>query len=199
MTDYTELKRLAEEVNNSFPSKEDVWSMVCTPTVALELIADLERHQRMLVSACMSMGAIGESLGVDMDSDGDEMLGMVAELKAERDQFKAENERLAAENNDIESAAITYIEDMQQSQHENERLKAEVDSLTREADRQYTTIEAYRKDAERYRWLRENAQQDVDGWRNEIPILVHAMSHIPEWKSRIDQSIDATMSKGEQS
>ena len=83
MTDYTELKRLAEEVNNSFPNKEDLWSMVCTPIVALELIADLERHQRMLVSACMSMGAIGGSLGIDMDADGDELLGMVIDLKAQ--------------------------------------------------------------------------------------------------------------------
>lgn len=43
MTDYTELKRLAEDVNNSFPDKEDLWSMVCTPTVALDLIADFDQ------------------------------------------------------------------------------------------------------------------------------------------------------------
>ncbi|AZD84990.1 hypothetical protein C4K14_2156 [Pseudomonas chlororaphis subsp. aureofaciens] len=42
MSDYTELKRLAEDVNNNFPEKEDLWNMVCTPTVALGLIADLE-------------------------------------------------------------------------------------------------------------------------------------------------------------
>lgn len=42
MTDYAELKRLAEDVNNNFPEKEDLWNMVCTPTVALDLIADLE-------------------------------------------------------------------------------------------------------------------------------------------------------------
>lgn len=35
------------------------------------------------------------------------------------------------------------------------RLMAEVDSLTREAERQYTTIEAYRKNSERYEWLRD--------------------------------------------
>ncbi|NNA69477.1 hypothetical protein [Pseudomonas gessardii] len=41
---------------------------------------------------------------------------------AERDQLKAENERLSTENSEIESAAITYIEDMQEAQRENARL-----------------------------------------------------------------------------
>lgn len=43
MSDYRELKRLADEVNGAFPDKEGLWNMVCTPTVALDLIADLER------------------------------------------------------------------------------------------------------------------------------------------------------------
>lgn len=42
MSEYSELKRLAEEVNREFPHKEDLWNMVCTPTVALDLISDLE-------------------------------------------------------------------------------------------------------------------------------------------------------------
>jgi hypothetical protein len=45
MSDYSELKRLAEEVNSAFPNKEDLWNMVCTPTVALDLIRDLESMQ----------------------------------------------------------------------------------------------------------------------------------------------------------
>lgn len=43
MVDYSELKKLAEAVNSHFPEKEDLWSMVCTPTVALKLIADIEQ------------------------------------------------------------------------------------------------------------------------------------------------------------
>ncbi|VVP61769.1 hypothetical protein PS870_06441 [Pseudomonas fluorescens] len=62
-----------------------------------------------------------------------------------------------------------------------------------------SALEAIRKDAERYRWLRENAQQDVDGWCNEVPVLVHALSHALEWRGRIDESIDAAMGRGEQS
>ncbi|ASN67323.1 hypothetical protein 7F11_49 [uncultured Caudovirales phage] len=46
----------------------------------------------------------------------------VDQLKAENEQLKAENERLSTENSEIESAAITYIEDMQEAQRENARL-----------------------------------------------------------------------------
>lgn len=45
MVDHSELKRLAEDVNSHFPEKEDLWNMVCTPTVALGLIADIERFK----------------------------------------------------------------------------------------------------------------------------------------------------------
>ena len=115
MTDYTELKRLAEAANavtgdvsvdiaitsERGPNQSEIDAVTAfvgaaTPTAVLALIAENERNQRMVLSACMSMGAIGESLGLDMDSDGDEMLGMVAELKTERDQLKAENELLAS-------------------------------------------------------------------------------------------------------
>ena len=74
---------------------------------------------------------------------------------------------------------------------ENEALRDGANFRSIQSLRQ--DCEALRKDAERYRWLRENAQQDVDGWGNELPVLVHAMGHTPEWKSRIDQSIDAGM------
>lgn len=43
-------------------------------------------------------------------------------LDEQVDQLKAENERLSTENSEIESAAITYIEDMQEAQRENARL-----------------------------------------------------------------------------
>jgi len=46
MGDYTELKRLAEDVNRNFPDKEELWSMVCTPTVAMDLIASAEQFEQ---------------------------------------------------------------------------------------------------------------------------------------------------------
>jgi hypothetical protein len=54
-----------------------------------------------------------------------------------------------------------------------------------------------RSSAERYWWLRENAQQDVDGWKNETPVLVHALSHVTGWRERIDESIDVAMAAGD--
>lgn len=54
-----------------------------------------------------------------------------------------------------------------------------------------------RSSAERYWWLRENAQQDVDGWRNENPVLVHALSRVTGWRERIDESVDAAIAAGD--
>ncbi|WP_434695363.1 hypothetical protein J3P89_19380 [Pseudomonas sp. Z1-14] len=58
--------------------------------VALELLADaevlrkdLESHKRMLLAAVCDLGAIGGALKSDMDADGDELLGMVVDLKAQ--------------------------------------------------------------------------------------------------------------------
>jgi hypothetical protein len=45
MSDFAELKKLAEDANREFPAKEDLWNMVCTATVGLELIAEIERLQ----------------------------------------------------------------------------------------------------------------------------------------------------------
>jgi hypothetical protein len=80
---------------------------------------------------------------------------------------------------------------------EIERLKAEVDSLTREADRQYTTIEAYRKDAERYRWLRDpdHCEDDfLDGPADNI-IVGSCGGEDILWSDDLDRAIDAAMSK----
>lgn len=43
MSNWGDLKKLANEVNSAFPEKEDLWSMVCTPTVILDLIADMDK------------------------------------------------------------------------------------------------------------------------------------------------------------
>lgn len=54
-----------------------------TPTKVLALIADLERNQRMLLAAACDIGAIGKALKADMHADGDELLGMAIDLKAQ--------------------------------------------------------------------------------------------------------------------
>jgi len=50
---------------------------------ALVLRKDLESHKRMLLAAACDLGAIGEALKSDMDDDGDALLGMVIDLKAQ--------------------------------------------------------------------------------------------------------------------
>lgn len=131
MTDYTELKRLAEAAPEgpwfgpeyapgtsyvfdvdlgtlleyqSIDSEKDAclrYVAAANPAMVLALIAENER---------MSTNCLGVKLDV------------FEIVCAERDQLKAENERLSTENSEIESAAITYIEDMQEAQRENARL-----------------------------------------------------------------------------
>lgn len=96
MTDYTELKRLAEAAKNDcgdYVALND-YGMAVPPAVVLELIADLERNQRMLLVACMDIGAIGNALNADMNADGDELLGMVVDLTAELDRLREERDGL---------------------------------------------------------------------------------------------------------
>lgn len=108
MTDYTELRRLAEaaqyencEFQHELVAATKAFFVGCIPEQILALIAENER---------MSTNCLGVKLDV------------FEIVCAERDQLKAENERLSTENSEIESAAITYIEDMQEAQRENARL-----------------------------------------------------------------------------
>jgi hypothetical protein len=92
MTDYTELQKAAayaaqdtikfadedEEMRALQQFHEEV-----NPETVLTLIKDLESHKRMLLAAACDLGAIGEALKSDMDADGDELLGMVIDLKAQ--------------------------------------------------------------------------------------------------------------------
>lgn len=58
------------------------------PAALLELIKDLKRNQRMLLAAVCQMGEINTALGADMDSDCDELIGMIADLKSEISDLK---------------------------------------------------------------------------------------------------------------
>lgn len=43
---------------------------------------DVDRSKRMLLDACVSLGSIGEALGLDMDADADMMIGTARDLVA---------------------------------------------------------------------------------------------------------------------
>ncbi|MFJ2446800.1 hypothetical protein [Pseudomonas sp. NPDC087626] len=127
------------------------------------------------------------------------------DIQSERDQLKTENERLhklvswqGDANNEVTISAgqlMKHMDERDQLKAESDRLKAEVDSLTREADRQYTTIEAYRKGAERYQWLRDSSES-IHQFYLSTPIWFTGVKFS---KENVDSTIDAAMGKGEQS
>lgn len=73
------------------------------------------------------------------------------------------------------------------------RAQLERDTLRTAKQRLEGEVARLKADSARYQFLKENCQQDVDGYRNETPVLVHALSHIPEWRDRIDETIDAAL------
>lgn len=48
-----------------------------------------------------------------------------------------------------------------------------------------------KRDAERYRVLRERAVQDVDGYLSETPVIVYANNYSDDWRERIDAAVDS--------
>lgn len=96
------------------------FSAAAREEVVLALIADLERNQRMLLAACIGMGAIGEALGADMDSDGEELLSMIVDMKAALEKEKA--------------LSKGWFENWQGTIVERDQLKAERDNLREDRD-----------------------------------------------------------------
>lgn len=92
MSDYTELQKAAEYAAQDtikFADEDEEMRALqqfheeVSPETVLALIKDLESHKRMLLAAACDLGAIGEALKSDMDDDGDALLGMVIDLKAQ--------------------------------------------------------------------------------------------------------------------
>lgn len=69
--------------DRSYSPTEVAWlefSAQATPAAILALLKELESHKRMLLDACVSIGSIGEALGLDMDADADTMIGTARDL-----------------------------------------------------------------------------------------------------------------------
>lgn len=103
MSDYSKLKQLAEasiqawEKHSKADSHEfhDAWckadtefSAAAREEVVLALIADLERHQRMLLAAACDIGAIGQAMGADSEDDGSDLEGLAAELRKDAERYR---------------------------------------------------------------------------------------------------------------
>lgn len=124
--DITKLKALAEAAKNDcgdYVALND-YGMAVPPAVILELIGrlevsesmeglytstvtveraeleqtkrGLESHKRMLLSAAVSIGTIGEALGAEMDDDPSELEGLAAELRKDA-EFHQQVQRAAGE------------------------------------------------------------------------------------------------------
>lgn len=124
MTDYSELKRLADDVNQNFPEKEDLWNMVCTPTIVLGLIADHDQLVSQLC-VCKECGGQGEFHTGDWSDEG---------------YFQPPEPVMAKCGECDGEGVIGDASDLTNLLTENAKLKAECEGL--------------RKDAARYRWLR---------------------------------------------
>lgn len=103
MNDYSKLKELAEGCRDEV-IRSDGWAGMigdaallrrdeqflkeCSPEAILALIADLERHQRMLLAAACDIGAIGQAMGADSEDDGSDLEGLAAELRKDAERYR---------------------------------------------------------------------------------------------------------------
>jgi len=147
MSDFSELKRLAEAAPEgpwfgpeyaphtshvfdvdlgtlleyqSIDTEKDAclrYVAAANPAAVLDLIAEVERGQRMLLAACVSLGGIGEALGADMDDDADHLIGMISDLKAE-------NERSEQHRNLQQDTIVSLRTEMAALRKDAERWRA---------------------------------------------------------------------------
>ncbi|MFJ2455416.1 hypothetical protein ACIOWK_27390 [Pseudomonas protegens] len=105
--------------------------------------------------------------------------------RRERDQLKAKNETLRAELAWSES-------DSREQSAELNKLRAELASLRTGFDAQNEVIAGLRKDAERYRWLRDSSES-IHQFYLSTPIWFTSVKFS---KENVDSTIDAAMGKG---
>ncbi|WP_434695188.1 hypothetical protein J3P89_18240 [Pseudomonas sp. Z1-14] len=174
------------------------------PSAVLALIAENEELGRYLCT-CRDCGGEGALHTGDWHSyghmeppepvmekcgecDGTGLLGEIQDLY----QVITDRGQLRAEVAGLKTGYQAY-------ERVNAELKAEADSLTREADRQYTTIEAYRKDAERYQWLLKNASVILDKKAAYQAVTGFIKFDTMPARTETESAIDAAMGKGERS
>lgn len=200
MSDYSELKRLAEAATPG-PYRQcgaDSESKSCTcgqiwSTATDELVAFVHDGDEMIRAPAAGQSANAQFFAA---ANPAAVLAMIAENEDARrtgafwkdekicadaviSQFKAEIDRwknIAANQKDRTEVAIemaaAYREERDQLKAENERLRACAESIYRAA------------------W-----DESGEGWNAEYPGDVHCK---PEWNDRMKQTIDGIMSQGEQ-
>ncbi|MCF9000494.1 hypothetical protein [Pseudomonas syringae] len=100
----------------SIESERDVciaYVAAANPAALLELIKDLKRNQRMLLSAVCQLGEISAALGADMDSDCDELIGMIEDIRAENAGLKTGYEAYERVNTELRAECEALRKDAQ--------------------------------------------------------------------------------------
>lgn len=210
MTDYSELKRLAEaaiksgtENGERWPQDDDwfepdrhgaelLYVKAVSPTSVMALIAEIERL------------TIAAKYSDDVDAIPESQLQMVCyDLAVERDQLKSEVERLTADNTSLRGSYAKLgaehagmVRTLRKANAEIRSLRSQAATLQSDANswqsgydegrRMGTKAalddrEQLRKDAERYRWLRQYTVKSLPV-SGALEIL--------------DRGIDAVTSKG---
>ena len=93
MDDFSVLKKLAQDANEQFPALEDQWGMVCTPSVGLELLAEIDRL-RTAEGDAMTYKAGMENVAQQRDQLKAELEKVKADRKACWEEFKVQGRQL---------------------------------------------------------------------------------------------------------
>lgn len=169
-----------EEPWANFSFKRDSWLAVAAVNALPKLLALIAENKR-LVSDHGNLVLRNKVLRERPDLAADRIRShdQVIALQAERDQLKADNDRLR-------NLAQTEIDNAAERAKEVMGARMTLHTLEQERNTLKAEGEALRKDAERYRWLR---QDDVEQYQISTKCSEHKM----------DVAIDAAMSKGKQS
>lgn len=162
----TELRREIEELNADLRS---------AAIGRDQLKTELERSQRMLLAAAMDMGAIGNALNADMNSDGEELLSMVVDMQSDLEEAQADLEKEKT---------------ISKGWHEN------WNGVTAQRDALKTECEGLRVDADLFRHLMFNRVEWTRNGKDDDSVTF-TFGPYPSHKLR--ETLGADMHKGEQS
>ena len=181
MSDHIELKKAALRVveieSSEGESISDAWEdfeSAANPAAVLALISEVEglRAQNCRDSAEL------RSLCQARD-----------DARKERDQLKAEVERLTADNASLRGSCAKLGVEHAGMVRIHRKANTEIRRLSAE-------VKALRKDAERYRWLREKVGVDLI-FGDYSPWLLSCNTDMTDLeKKTTDEAIDAAMTKG---
>lgn len=212
MSDYSELKRLADEaivfagLNGEISYAQELFIAAANPTAVLALISENERYLKLVERMVDQYVPLTELEGVP----GWSRVFDLVEVVAERDRLKTEVEGLRAQHGRDSAELRSLCQARDDARKERDQLKVEVERLNEEYDKAWrhdlndknnvqvlaAEVEALRKDAERYRFLRQDISNNVQDfcivkkrWSATFPDRILELDGA-------DAEIDAAMGKG---